>query len=116
MGWQLPSPAARFLCAAVIYTRSRSRASLHRHEDTTRRYYWRPELELLCTVWGRGGVRVGLLARAVKPSWEWAAEGSHDHASDLRASACTRDRLRPAHQRTCAAWQRQPLCESTVYS
>merc|ERR1712008_537455 len=62
--WQLPSPAARFLCAAVIYTRSRSRASLHRHEDTTRRYYWRPELELLCTVWGRGGVRVGLLARA----------------------------------------------------
>merc|ERR1712194_1005398 len=49
--WQLPTPAARYMCAAVVYTRSRS-CSLHRQEDMPPKPLSLPK-SLACRALGR---------------------------------------------------------------
>merc|ERR1711957_94865 len=74
--WQLPPPAARFLCAAVIYTHSKSSASLH----PARRYHD----GLSCSLAHGSGEYIG------------KAIGSHDHAKDRCA------RVYPGETAACA--------------
>ena len=74
--WQLPSPAARYKCAAVVYTRSRSCSLLTPHTD---RKIYDPAL-FFGTALGRFK-RVGLLVRenclgGIRPAvGMWAARG-----------------------------------------
>merc|ERR1711935_946628 len=70
--WQLPPPAARFLCAAVIYTHSKSSASLHparRYHDGLSCSLAHGSGEYIGKAIGRGG------AGAAEGKGGWTREG-----------------------------------------